>query len=108
VTTQTQPQVGSPLHAALARLYAQIQGDQQSMAGALKNACQQMGGGSNTNGPWFGPTASSWNTDLTGYSSNLNSSIAAAVTAVQQALASTPATCPPGQAKMETMFLEGY
>jgi hypothetical protein len=78
------------------------------MASALKGTCQQMGGGSNTSGPWFGPTATSWNSELTGYSGNLNSSIAAAVAVVQQALASTPATCTPGQAKMEIMFLEGY
>lgn len=102
--TQTQTQVASPLHAALTQLLANIQGDQPTMANALKSSCQQMG----TNTVWFGNTASAWNNQLTGYSGNLSSSIAAAITAVAEALARTPATCTPGQAKVENMFLEGY
>jgi hypothetical protein len=104
VTTPTQTQVASPLHAALAQLYASIQGDQSTMANALKNACQQMG----SNTVWFGPTASAWNNQLTGYSGNLSSSIAAAIAVVAEMLARTPATCTPAQAKAERMFLEGY
>ena len=65
---------------------------------------RQMGGDK----VWFGSTASSWEGDLNGYSSNLSSSIAAAVAVVAQALASTPATCTPAEAKMENLFLEGY
>lgn len=103
-STQTQTPVASPLHAALAQLLANIQGDQPTMANALKGTCQQMG----TNTVWFGNTASAWNSQLTGYSGNLSSSIAAAVAAVQAQLAATPATCSPGQAKAENMFLEGY
>jgi hypothetical protein len=105
VSTTTQPQVGSPLHAALARLYAEIQGDQATMANALKSTCQQMGSGDQV---WFGSTASAWSSDLNGYAGNLSSSIAAAVAVVAQALASTPATCTPAEAKMENLFLEGY
>ena len=104
MTTQTPPQVASPLHNALSRLYAEIQGDQPSMAGALRSTCQQIGG----HDVWFGSTASSWAGDLNGYSANLNSSIAAAVAVVAQALACTPATCTPAEAKLENIFLEGY
>lgn len=104
MTTQTQPQVASPIHAALTRLLAQIQSDQPTMANALKSTCQQMGGDQ----VWFGSTADSWSSDLNGYSGNLSSSIAAAVAVVAQALASTPATCTPAEAKMENLFLEGY
>lgn len=104
MTTPTQTQVASPLHAALARLYASIQGDQPTMASALKNTCQQMG----SNTVWFGPTASAWNNNLTGHSVHLSSCIAAAVTVVEEALATTPATCTPAQAKFEVMLLEGY
>ena len=104
MTTTTQPQVASPIHAALSRLLAQIEGDQPTMANALQSTCQQMGGDK----VWFGSTASSWEGDLNGYSSNLSSSIAAAVAVVAQALASTPATCTPAEAKMENLFLEGY
>jgi hypothetical protein len=104
VTTPTQTQVASPLHAALTQLLANIQGDQPTMANALKNTCQQMG----TNTVWFGHTADGWNSQLTGCSSNLGSSITAAVAVVQEALATTPATCTPEQAKLENMFLEGY
>lgn len=103
-STQTQTQVASPLHAALAQLLANIQGDQPAMANALKSTCQQMG----TNTVWFGHTASAWNNQLTGYSGNLSSSIAAAVAAVQAQLAATPATCSPAQAKAENLFLAGY
>jgi type IV secretory pathway VirB2 component (pilin) len=104
VTTTTQPQVASPIHAALQRLLTQIEGDQPTMANALKSTCQQMGGDQ----VWFGSTASSWESDLNGCSGKLSGSIAAAVAVVAQALASTPATCTPSEAKMENLFLEGY
>jgi len=103
VTTPTQTQVPSPLHAALAQLYASIQGDQASMANALKNTCQQMG----SNLAWFGPTASAWNNDLTGHSAHLSSCIAAAVTVVEEALIRTPATCTTAQARWEIMIMDG-
>jgi hypothetical protein len=104
VTTPTQTQmVPSPLHAAIAQLYASIQGDQSAMAGALKNTCLQMG----DNIAWFGPTASSWNNDLTGHSVHLGSCIAAAVTVLEEALANTPANCTPQQARMEIMIMDG-
>lgn len=104
MTTPTQTQlVPSPLHAALAQLYANIQGDQPAMASALKNTCQQMG----SDTVWFGPTASVWNNTLTGHSVHLNSCIAAAVTALEEALANTPANCTPQQARMEIMIMDG-
>ncbi|HEY1918002.1 MAG TPA: hypothetical protein VGH27_20710 [Streptosporangiaceae bacterium] len=105
MTTTTQPQVASPIHAALTRLLAEIEGDQPTMANALKSTCQQMGSGDKV---WFGSTADAWASDLNGYSGNLSSSIAAAVAVVAQALAATPATCTPAEAKMENLFLEGY
>jgi hypothetical protein len=104
VTTPTQTQlVPSPLHMALAQLYASIQGDQPTMASALKNTCLQMG----SNTTWFGPAASAWNNDLTGHSVHLSSCVAAAVTVLEEALANTPANCTPQQARMEIMIMDG-
>lgn len=98
-----QPQVPSPMHAALAELLSSIQQDQPTMADALKDACQQMGNGD----VWVGSAASGWNSQLTGYSGNLSSSISAAVAEVASALASTPATCTPDQARVEELVLSG-
>jgi hypothetical protein len=99
----TQPQVPSPMHAALSALYASIQKDEPTMAGALKNTCQQMGGTS----VWFGSAASSWASQLDGYSGDLTTSVGAAVNEVASALASTPPTCTAAQARIENMFLSG-
>ena len=91
------------MHQALSELYAGIQKDQPVMGDALKSACQQMGSG----GVWAGNAADGWNSQLTGYSSDLASSVAAAVAEVASLLASTPATCTPEQAKIEEMILSG-
>jgi len=99
----TQPQVPSPMHAALSELYASIQKDQPAMADALKNPCQQMGGGS----VWHRSAASAWASELNGYSGDLSNSVSAAVAEVASALASTPATCPAAQARTEEMILSG-
>jgi hypothetical protein len=99
----TQPQVPSPMHAALSELYASIQKDEPTMANALKDACQQMGGGT----VWYGSAASSWSSELNGYSGDLSGSISAAVTEVASALAATPSTCPEGQARTEAAILSG-
>lgn len=96
-------QVPSPMHAALSELYASIAKDEPAMGGALKSACQQMGGGA----VWFGSAASAWGSQLDGYSGDLAGSIAAAVAEVGSALAATPATCPPAQARAEEMILSG-
>lgn len=105
MTNPPQPQrpVPSPMHAALSELYASIQRDQPTMGDALKSTCQQMGGAS----VWTGNAADGWNSQLTGYSGDLTSSVAAAVAEVGSLLASTPATCPPDQAKVESMILSG-
>ena len=99
----TQPQVPSPMHAALSELYANIQRDEPTMANALKNACQQMGGGY----VWYGSAASGWASQLSGYSGNLSSSVSAAVAEVASALAAVPATCSLAQAKTEQLILSG-
>ncbi len=99
----SQPRVPSPMHAALSELYTSISKDQPAMADALKSTCQQMGGGA----VWFGSAASAWGSQLGGYSGDLSSSIAAAVDEVGSALASTPPTCSPAQARTEEMILSG-
>lgn len=99
----TQPQVPSPMHAALSELYASIQKDEPAMANALKNTCQQMGGTS----VWYGSAASSWASQLDGYSGDLGCSVGAAVDAVASALASTPPTCTEAQARIENLILSG-
>lgn len=101
----TQPQVPSPMHAALSALYASIQKDEPAMANALKNACQQMAGGGGS--VWYGSAASAWASQLDGYSGDLSSSVSAAVAEVASALASTPATCTAAQARTEGMILSG-
>ena len=99
----TQPQVPSPMHAALAELYANIQRDEPTMASALKNACQQMGGGV----VWYGSAASGWTDQLNGHSGDLGTSIGTAVSEVYSALAAVPATCSLAQAKTEQLILSG-
>ena len=99
----TQPQVPSPMHAALSELYANIQRDEPTMANALKNACQQMGGGT----VWYGSAASGWASQLNGYSGDLSGSIDAAVAEVASALAATPPTCSEAQARTEALILSG-
>jgi hypothetical protein len=99
----TQPQVPSPLHAALSALYANIQRDEPTMANALKNACQQMGGGI----VWYGSAASGWAGQLNGHSGDLGSSIGTAVTEVYSALAAVPPTCSLAQARAEQAILSG-
>jgi hypothetical protein len=99
----SQPQVPSPMHAALGELYASISKDRPAMADALKSACQQVGGGA----AWSGSAAAAWGSQLDGYSGDLSSSIAAAVAEVGSALASTPATCTEAQARAEEMILSG-
>ena len=99
----TQPQVPSPMHAALSELYASIQKDEPAMASALRNACQQMGGGI----VWYGSAASSWAGQLNGYSGDLGGSVSAAVAEVASALAATPPTCPAAQARTEELILSG-
>ena len=96
-------QVPSPMHQALSELYASIQKDQPTMANALKGSCQQMGSGT----VWIGSAADGWNSQLTGYSGNLASSINAAVAEVASALAATPATCTPKEAQVEDWILSG-
>ena len=99
----TPASVPSPMHQALSQLYASIQQDQPAMADALKSTCQQMGSGT----VWVGNAADGWNSQLTGYSSDVSSGVGAAVAEVASALAATPATCPPDQAKLEQMILTG-
>jgi len=96
-------QVPSPMHQALSDLYQRIQQDQAAMADALKDACQRMG----ARNAWIGPTADSWDNDLTGHSRSLATSIDATVAEVASALNSTPATCSAGQAATERMVLAG-
>jgi hypothetical protein len=91
------------MHQALSELYTSIQQDQPTMANALKGACQQMGGST----VWIGSAAAGWNSQLTGYSGNLASSIAAAVAEVASALAATAATCTPNEARVEDLILSG-
>ena len=98
-----QPQVSSPMHAALSDLYASIQKDEPTMANALKNTCQQMGGGI----VWYGSAASGWASQLNGYSGDLSSSISAAVAEVASALSTTASTCTVAQARVEQMILSG-
>jgi hypothetical protein len=98
-----QPQVPSPMHAALSELYANIQRDEPTMANALKNACQQMGGGI----VWYGSAATGWAGQLNGHSGDLSSSVSTAVTEVYSALAAVPATCSVAQAKTEQLILSG-
>jgi hypothetical protein len=99
----SQPQVPSPMHAVLSELYASVSKDQPAMAGALKGACQQIGGGA----AWSGSAAAAWGSQLDGYSADLASSIAAAVAEVGSALAATPATCSQAQARTKEMILSG-
>ena len=98
-----QPQVTNPMHTMLTTLYASIQRDEPTMANALQNACQQMGSGT----VWFGSAADGWTAQLTGYSGDLANCIRTAVDEVASALASTPATCTPGEAKAMEMILSG-
>jgi hypothetical protein len=99
----TQPEVPSPLHAALSELYANIQRDEPTMANALKNACQQMGGGI----VWYGSAASGWAGQLNGHSGDLSSSISAAVTEVYSALAAVSPTCSVAEARTQELILSG-
>jgi len=99
----TQPQVASPMHAALSDLYANIQKDEPTMADALKNACQQMGEGI----VWYGSAASGWAGQVNGYSGDLSSSVSAAVTEVASALAAIPPTCSIAEARTEQLILSG-
>lgn len=99
----TQPQVPSPLYAALSELYTNIQRDEPTMANALKNACQQMGGGI----VWYGSAASGWAGQLNGHSDDLSSSISSAVTEVYSALAAVSPTCSPAEAKAQQQMLAG-
>lgn len=95
--------VPSPLYQALSELYRRIQQDQATMANALKDTCQRMGAGST----WVGYAADAWNSDLTGHSGDLASSISATVAEVASALASTSPTCSPAQANTERRILAG-
>lgn len=90
-----QPKVPSPIYAALSQLYANLQRDQPAMANALKSTCQQMDGKS----VWFGSAATSWRAQLDGYSSDLASSVNAAIHEVGTVLAKTPETCTMAEAK---------
>jgi hypothetical protein len=91
------------MHEVLSSLYANLQKDQPAMADALQDACQKMGSGI----VWYGSAASGWGSQLTGYSGDLSTSIAAAVAEVAGQLAATPPTCTPGEAKTYQLILSG-
>jgi hypothetical protein len=93
--------VDNPLYTALNELLTSIKSDEPTMSNALKNSCQQMGGGT----VWVGSAASGWSSQLTGYASSLSTSIGSAVDVVSSALASTPKTCTPAQAQAYWMMM---
>lgn len=103
-SSSSEPQVPSPMYAALSQLYANIQRDESSMAQALQDACQRMA----SRQVWIGPVADSWDAELTSRSADLAKNVRATVEAVHSALAGTPPKCTPGEAQLYGRMLGGW
>jgi hypothetical protein len=97
--------VPSPMYQALSDLYATVQPDCPTIAGALSKADRQMAGG---NGDvWVGPAARQWESILSGHSADLSRQANAFEQEVHSALARQPQQVTPERARMENLILSG-
>src|ERR1700761_8468564 len=86
-TSSSTTMTTNPMHAALQQLYTQLQGDAATLSNALKPASTQMSAGDT----WVGPTATTWGSQLSGYSTDCATQVSNMLSDVSSALAAEPA-----------------
>lgn len=100
--------VANPMYEALNQLYTSLQRDAATMSNALKPADQQMTAGN----VWVGTAATSWGSQLDGYSRDCASQVSAMLSDVESALAAEPAQVTQqeaqSKAKLMSMIARGY